>query len=120
MRDFTRLEVWQRARAFARDVYSATVASPRAERFGLTSQLRESAISIGANIAEGSGRGSDTDYARFVRYAAGSANEAEHHLIVAYDLGYLAEADLERLRGNVRSIRSMLSRLGGALRTDTS
>ena len=115
MRDFTRLEVWQRSRLLTREIYEATAEFPRSERFGLTAQLRACSVSIGANIAEGAGRGTDADYARFVRYAAGSTNEIIHHLIIATDLGLLGEEDCERLRLAATSIRSMLARLDAAL-----
>ena len=115
MRDFTRLEVWQRARTFTKDIYEVTVGFPRSEQFGLTAQMRGCAVSIGANLAEGAGRGTDSDYARFVRYAAGSTNEVVHHLIIAMDLGFLSESDCARLRSSAASIRSMLARLVAAL-----
>ena len=115
MRDFTQLEVWQRTRAFTTDVYKATAGFPRAEQFGLTAQMRSCAVSIGANIAEGAGRGTDSDYARFVRYAAGSTNEIVHHLIIAADLGFLGEEACFSLRKSATSIRSMLARLEAAL-----
>ena len=115
MRDFKRLEVWQRARSFTRDVYRATAGFPTEETFGLTAQLRRAAGSIGANIAEGAGRSSDLDYARFIRYAAGSANETEHHLILASDLGYLDGEEATRLGHDAAAIRSMLTRLSQRL-----
>jgi four helix bundle protein len=110
MRDFRRLDVWQSAREFTADVYRVTRTFPREEVFGLTGQLRRAAMSIGANIAEGAGRSSDKDYARFIRYAAGSANEAEHHIILANDLGLLGDEDSSRLAQTATTIRAMLTR----------
>jgi four helix bundle protein len=117
VRDFKRLEVWQRARAFTIDVYRTTQGFPRNEAFGLTAQLRRSAASIGANIAEGAGRSSDADYARFLRYASGSVNETEHHLILASDLDYLEPENALRLVRDTEAIRSMLTRLTQRLST---
>jgi four helix bundle protein len=111
VRDFKQLEVWQRSRSFAVDVYRASEQFPRSEVFGLRSQLRRAAMSIGANIAEGAGRSSDADYARFLRYAAGSTNEVEHHIILGCDLGYMAADDGSQLIYHAGAIRSMLTRL---------
>jgi four helix bundle protein len=111
VRDYKRLEVWQRARGFTASVYRATDRFPAEETFGLSAQLRRAAISIGANIAEGAGRSSDKDYARFVRMAAGSASEAEHHIILAHDLGYIDSTEAAELTHDAEAIRSMLTRL---------
>jgi four helix bundle protein len=115
MRDFKRLDVWQRARTFTGEVYRHTRQFPKDEIFGLRSQIRRAAASIGANIAEGAGRSSDSDYARFVRYAAGSVNEVEHHIILATDLGFLDSAQGSSLIGKLEVIRKMLTRLNERL-----
>ncbi len=91
MQDFHNLEVWSKAHALTLAVYRATKLFPVDERFGLVSQLRRSSSSIGANLAEGCGRGSDADFARHVQIATGSASEVEYHLLLARDLGYLTE-----------------------------
>ena len=87
MQDFRKLVVWQKSHAVTLAVYRFTKAFPADERFGLTSQMRRAASSIGANLAEGSSRGSDTDFARFVQISVGSASEMECHLMLARDLG---------------------------------
>jgi 23S rRNA-intervening sequence protein len=72
---FERLVVWHKAIEFADHVYSATKGFPVDERFGLTSQLRRAAVSISSNIAAGSGRPSDKEFARFLEIAYGSVME---------------------------------------------
>jgi four helix bundle protein len=111
MRDHRKLIVWERAHALTLRVYAVTSKYPASEQRGLVDQTRRAAASIGSNIAEGNGRRTDMDYARFLRYAAGSANEVDYHLLLAKDLGYIA-ADVHReMSGELRQIRAMLTRL---------
>ena len=108
MRDFRDLLVWQKAHGLTLDVYRASSSFPSDERFGLTSQLRRSAASVPANIAEGCGRDGERELARFIAIAAGSASETEYHLLLARDLGYLpreSHADLDR---RINEIKKML------------
>ncbi len=111
MQDFRKLRVWQHAIDLSVAVYEATRVFPTDERFGLTSQIRRSVNSIGANIAEGTGRDRSADFARFLRYAIGSANEVEHHLLLARRLEYLTIADHQDLKQRLRTVRRMLSGL---------
>lgn len=90
MSDFKQLAVWQKAHEATLEVYKITRSFPSDERFGLTSQIRRAAVSIGSNLAEGRGRKSDADFARFVRIALGSAYELQYQLLVARDIGYIA------------------------------
>jgi four helix bundle protein len=91
MQDFHNLEAWSKAHALTLAIYQATRSFPDGERFGLISQLRRCSASIGANLAERCGRGSDADFARHIQIAMGSASEVEYHLLLSRDLGYLAE-----------------------------
>jgi len=116
MADYRNLEVWQAAHRLTLDVYRATVAFPKEEMYGLVTQTRRAVASIPTNLAEGSGRGSDDDYARFVRFASGSANEVEYQLLLAKDLGYLDEQMWSPLASEVSRVRSMLSRLNQTLK----
>ncbi len=108
MRDFTRLEVWQRAHRLVLNIYRATDEYPPDERFELRSQTRSAATSVPMNIAEGAGRNTRADYARFIDIAAGSTNELEYQLILGRDLGYLDRRSATELRDETRQIRSML------------
>ncbi len=84
--DFKKLKVWGKAHELTLAVYMITRGFPREEVYGLSNQMRRAAASIGANIAEGCGRGSDAELKRFVQIARASANELEYHLLLARDL----------------------------------
>ena len=108
MNDFTQLKVWQKSRNLAVLVYRATDTYPRSERFGLVNQTRRAAISITANIAEGCGRRSDRDMARFVDFALGSAYELGSHIELAADLGFMSRSTRHELVDSTTEIRRML------------
>jgi len=107
MSDYRRLEVWKAAHQMTLKVYKETTSFPSHEQFGLTAQLRRAAVSIGANLAEGSSRGGK-DYARFLTIAIGSASEVEYLLLVATDLAYF---DGRQLEAEVGSIARRLTQL---------
>jgi four helix bundle protein len=92
-------------------VYRLTKQFPDDERFGLTSQLRRSVASIPANLAEGCGRGSDQDFARFVQIAMGSAAEVEYHLLLATDLQYIDPNDGKNAAAAIEEVKRMLASL---------
>ncbi len=77
MQDFRNLRVWEKAHGLTLDVHRASKSFPREEMYGLTSQIRRASVSIATNIAEGSCRNGDADFARFLQMAAGSASEVE-------------------------------------------
>ena len=110
MQDFRNLEVWNKAHELTLQVYRITEGFPRTEMFGLTSQLRRSAASIAANLAEGCGR-TQLEFAKFIQIAFGSASEAEYHLLLARDLGFVNPEDYERLTGRVVETKRMLNSL---------
>lgn len=89
IRSYRDLVAWQLAVDLSLLVYELTRGFPDAERFGLTSQLRRASVSIASNIAEGYGRGTTSDYQRFLRMARGSAYEVETQMFIAARLGYL-------------------------------
>lgn len=82
------LEVWREAMRLVREVYRLTASFPDEERFGLTSQMRRSAVSIPSNIAEGAARGGTQELLRFLRIARGSLAELDTQLLIARDLGF--------------------------------
>jgi four helix bundle protein len=93
--NYRNLVAWRQAMALVRLVYPLTRKWPAEELYGLTSQLRRSCISIPSNIAEGYGRRSDKELARFLQIANGSLMEAETQLLLARDLGYLPKPELD-------------------------
>jgi len=93
------------------DVYNVTRYFPREELYGLAGQLCRSAASIGANIAEGSGRRSNNEICRFLQIARGSASEAEYHLWLASDLKFLREDDFRKLSQQADEVQRMLTAL---------
>jgi four helix bundle protein len=119
VQNFRNLKVWERAHALTLDVYQSSKSFPREEMYGLTSQMRRASASIGANIAEGSCRRGDVDFARFLQMAAGSASELEYHLLLARDLQLLQTLDFERLSGQAVEVKRMLASLMQRLRADS-
>jgi four helix bundle protein len=109
MRDFKKLEVWRRGHKLTLVIYEVTRAFPREELYGITSQMRRASAAISANVAEGCGRGSNADLARFLQIAFGSASELENHLLLARDLLLLQPADHKRLSEEVIEIQLMLA-----------
>lgn len=89
--DFRKCKAWQKADDLALAVYVATNRFPKDEVYGLTSQMRRAAVSVAANIAEGSGRESTKDYLRFLYVARGSQRELEYYIHLTQRLGYLPE-----------------------------
>lgn len=110
MFSFEKLEIWQSARLFARDINRTASRFPKIEQFGLAQQLRRAGFSIAANIAEGSSRSSKKDFSRFVEIAYGSLCEVVTGLYVALDSDYLCQEDFQSLYGRAESIGRMLSK----------
>jgi four helix bundle protein len=111
VKGFKELRVWSKAHELTMLVYWLTRAFPRDEVYGLTSQIRRSAASIGANIAEGCGRHSDGEMTRFLQIARGSASETEYHLLLAKDLGFLQEGDFRAAEQCLVAVQRMLTAL---------
>ncbi|GAC1491536.1 MAG: four helix bundle protein [Chamaesiphon sp.] len=109
MKDFRELKVWQKSHELTLGVYQVTVLFPQEERYGLTSQIRRAVASIPANIAEGCGRGTDADFARFLQIAMGSSSELEYHFLLAHDLDFLDKSNYERLNSQLVEIKRMLN-----------
>lgn len=116
MRDFGQFSVWKKARDLVMDIYRESARFPVSEQYGLTSQLRRAAVSVAANIAEGSGRGSDLEFARFLDMAGGSVAETRSHLMLAESLGYLKPEIMERLSEKAVEVGRMLNGLSETLR----
>jgi four helix bundle protein len=112
---FQKLAVWQKAIEFADVVYSITRGFPDEEKFGLTSQMRRAAVSISSNIAEGSGRASDSEFARFVEIAYGSLMEVVSQSCVAQRQSFLSTQQFQQMFQSAEEIARMLSGLRTSL-----
>jgi four helix bundle protein len=97
MHNFKELIVWQKSRTLVKEIYLTTTNLPVNEQFGLSSQMRRAVYSIPSNIAEGAGRGSYKDFARFLDMANGSCFELETQLFLCLDLNYIDEARVNYL-----------------------
>jgi four helix bundle protein len=111
MSNFRELKVWNRSRAFVREVYRVSSSFPRSELFGLTQQMRRAAVAIPSNVAEGHGRWSRRDCVHFLVIARGSAAEVETQLFLAEDLNFLRREVAESLRNEAVEISRMLNGL---------
>ena len=112
---FEKLEVWQKAVDFAYEVYQVTRGFPDDERFGLTSQMRRAAVSVSSNIAEGSGRGSERDFVRFVEIGYGSLMEVVSQMHVAKRQGFIRPQDFDGLYNQAEEVARMQSGLKAGL-----
>jgi four helix bundle protein len=117
MKDFRQLKVWEKAHHLALEVYKATATFPKEELYGLMSQLRRASVSIPTNIAEGCGRNTDADFARFLQIAMGSTSETEYEIILAFDLGFLSKGQFESLQAQAEEVKKMLASFIKTLRT---
>jgi four helix bundle protein len=111
MQRFTDLRVWQRSHELTLKVYRASAGFPTAERYGVTSQLRRAAASVPTNIAEGSKRRSNQEYARFLNIAEGSLAETEYLTMLSRDLGLLTVDSSEKLLEDITETAKMLNAL---------
>ena len=105
------LLAWQRSHALTIAVYRHTSTWPSHERYGLASQARRAAISVGATIAEGAAREGPREFHRFLRISLGSLAELEYHLQLAGELGYLDSGCLQELMGLHGEALNLLLRL---------
>ena len=103
MHRFKELEIWKRSRLFFSDIYTVTSNFPESEKFGLTNQLRRASVSIPSNIADGSSRNSNKDFARILQIALGSY-EIETQLLIAQDLNFITNSELENTNSELQEI----------------
>src|SRR5215475_11224934 len=112
---FEKLDVWQKAIDFADLVYNFTRNFPADERFGLTNQMRRAAVSIWSNIAEGTSRMSQTDFARFIEIATSSVFEVVSQAFIGRRQRFLTEESFAELYSAAHEFGRMLSRLRKSL-----
>ncbi len=106
--NFLNLEVWRRSRILVKEIYFASQNFPSEEKFGLTSQLRRSAVSVPSNISEGCGRGTIPQLKKFLDIAIGSLCELETQVYLSFDLGYLKSDLSQNLLNEIIQIRKMI------------
>ena len=116
MHQFKELLIWKKSRYFCSEIYSITSSFPSDEKFGITNQLRRASVSIPSNIAEGSSRNSNKDFARFLEIAIGSGYEIETQLLIASDLEFLKLEKLEELLISLDEIIKMTSKFRSTLK----
>lgn len=108
MNNFRKLKVWEKAVSLATDVYNLTRRFPKDELYGLVSQMHRSAVSIGSNIAEGAGRGSQKEFRQFLNIATGSSYELETQLTISRNLKYISNDEFNSIRVSIVEIQKML------------
>jgi len=108
MQNYKDLKVWEKAHLFTLQVYDVTRSFPKEELYGITNQLRRASSSIPANIAEGCGKMTNTDFAKYLNIALGSTNESEYFLILSRDLNYLLNEKFEILFTLINEVKGML------------
>ena len=113
---FEKLDVWQKAVDYADLIYRLSRDFPAEERFGLSSQLRRSAVSVSSNIAEGTSRSSDTDLARFLEIGYGSLLESVSEMEIARRQGFLNDEIFRKAYNEAEALARMLSGLRRTLK----
>jgi four helix bundle protein len=108
MQNFKELKVWQKSHLMVLKIYENTRLFPKEELYGLTSQLRRSAISVPANLAEGCGKDSRADVANYFQVALGSLHETEYYILLSKDLLYVADEKYKELDEKVQEVKAML------------
>ncbi|WP_340114317.1 four helix bundle protein [Maribellus mangrovi] len=116
MKNFKNLKIWQNGIDLVVDIYKKTESFPKEEIYGITSQIKGSAVSIPSNIAEGSGRGTDKELNRFLDVALGSSFELETQLIIANKLNFLDDENFKTLNDVLDSEQKMIIGLQKSLK----
>ncbi len=111
LKSYKDLKVWQKSYKLCLEIYRITIKFPKEERYGLTSQIRRSAVSIASNIAEGYGRQTTKDYIRLLYISYGSVCELETQVLLAGDLDLIEKVELVKLKKDIAEIERMLKAL---------
>jgi four helix bundle protein len=110
MHNFRKLNIWLDSMALAKEVYFITSEFPKEEKYGLVSQINRCSISVPSNIAEGSGRSSNKEFAYFIKVALGSLFELETQLILSNEFGIIKEETLSSLVSKIIKLQKMLTK----------
>lgn len=114
---FEKLEVWQNARTFVKEIYKVTDVFPQKEQFGITNQIRRASLSITASISEGFSRQTNKEKARFINIAYSSSWEIINFLVLSRDLEFLNEEEYIKLRSDIEYISNQLNALYKKVKT---
>ena len=112
---FEKLEVWQSARKFKKEIYELVKSFPEEESYGLTTRIKRSASSVGDCLAEGTGRVTAKDKAHFMVMSYSSAIETVNHTIGAYDLSYINESEYLYFRDNLEALTNKINGLRNSI-----
>ena len=115
-RNFRDYKVWQESVDLATHIYRLTGEMPWFEKKGLCDQMQRAVVSISSNIAEGSGRSTDSEFARFLNIALGSAFETETQLLISKNIGYISEEQYDDMREKLASVERQLNGLIQSIR----
>jgi four helix bundle protein len=116
MKSFRELLVWQKSMSLVTDIYTATLSFPKSEIYGLTSQIRRSAVSIPSNIAEGFGRKADRDFCRFLSISLGSCYELQTQIEITRNLNFIDNAQFNQLSKELEEVEKMIKALISSIR----
>jgi len=105
------LDVWKKSIEFVTEIYSVTALFPKSELYGLTSQIRRASVSIPSNIAEGATRNHKAEFKQFLFISLSSAAEIDTQLIIAGNLGFIEQNNVERLQIELSTISKMIQGL---------
>ena len=108
MHNFKKLNIWVKAIALVKGIYLLTNKFPKTEQYGLVSQMQRAAVSIPANIAEGSAKSSNKDFIRFLEFSLGSIFELETQIIISKELNYLSEEDFNSIDKQIQEVQKMI------------
>ncbi|TBM99372.1 four helix bundle protein [Hyunsoonleella flava] len=115
MRDFRKLEIWKNGIELVKQVYRLSDKLPSEEKFGLRSQITRASVSVPSNIAEGCSRNSEVEFKRFLEIAIGSLFEVETQLVIAQELKFIEEKELEivftLIQKEARMINSLINKI---------
>ncbi len=108
MVDYKNYKVWQKAHKLVLSIFKTTNAFPKSEQFNFVSQINRACLSIPTNIAEGCGRETQKEFARFLYISSGSAHELEYLILVSSELGFIPKEDSQKLLKEIDEIKKML------------
>jgi four helix bundle protein len=108
MHNYKKLDIWIKSVSLVKEIYSITSMFPKSEQFGITSQMQRAAVSISANIAEGSAKSSNKDFSRFLEISLGSGCELETLVIIAGELNYIENNLLVSIENRITELQRMI------------